>query len=290
MQITDILGQIGGIQSVARELGVSEAQAASGVGALLPALLGGFKKQAQSQPTGLDGLVGMLGGLGGGGLLDDVLGPQPTPVNRGNDVLGQIFGSRDVSRTVAQNASARTGLDPSLLKKMLPLLAMLVAGYLAKQGRASAQPQMGGGPGNLGGGGLEQRGRRVGQRTGGHGGRRRPGRAAGSRLDARPGPRRQSAGRHTRHGRKAHARLSRRAAPVAAAAPAAEPRGPAAAGRGRRALSPCAGARRSGGPCRGFRRFSCCTTGVSHCGWYRGRPSRSPPPGTRARGRGARGR
>ena len=152
MQITDILGQIGGIQSVARELGVSEAQAASGVGALLPALLGGFKKQAQSQPTGLDGLVGMLGGLGGGGLLDDVLGPQPTPVNRGNDVLGQIFGSRDVSRTVAQNASARTGLDPSLLKKMLPLLAMLVAGYLAKQSRASAQPQMGGGPGNLGGG------------------------------------------------------------------------------------------------------------------------------------------
>ena len=102
MQITDILGQIGGIQSVARELGVSEAQAASGVGALLPALLGGFKKQAQSQPTGLDGLVGMLGGLGGGGLLDDVLGPQPTPVNRGNDVLGQIFGSRDVSRTVCR--------------------------------------------------------------------------------------------------------------------------------------------------------------------------------------------
>jgi hypothetical protein len=73
-------------------------------------------------------------------------------VNRGNDVLGQIFGSRDVSRTVAQNAAARTGLDPSLLKKMLPLLAMLVAGYMAKQSRASAQPQMGGGLGNVGGG------------------------------------------------------------------------------------------------------------------------------------------
>ena len=152
MQMTDILGQIGGIQSVARELGVSEDQAASGAAALLPALLGGFKKQAQTQPTGLEGLVGMLGGLGGGGLLDDVLGQQPTSVNRGNDVLGQIFGSKDVSRTVAQNAATRTGLDPSLVKKMLPMLAMLVAGYMAKQSRATASPQTGGGLGNMGGG------------------------------------------------------------------------------------------------------------------------------------------
>jgi len=152
MQMTDILGQIGGIQSVARELGVSEDQAASGAAALLPALLGGFKKQAQAQPTGLDGLAGMLGGLGGGGLLDDVLGPQPTSVNRGNDVLGQIFGSKDVSRTVAQTAATRTGLDPSLVKKMLPMLAMLVAGYMAKQSRATASPQASGGLGNMGGG------------------------------------------------------------------------------------------------------------------------------------------
>ena len=145
MQITDILAQMGGLQSMARELGVSESQAASGAAALLPAILGGFKKQAQAQPAGLEGLVGLLGELGGGGLLDEVLAPQPTNVSPGNDVLGQIFGSKDVSRTVAQNAAAQTGLDPTLLKKMLPMLAMLVAGYMAKQGRASAAPQAGGG-------------------------------------------------------------------------------------------------------------------------------------------------
>jgi len=145
MQLTDILNQMGGIQTVARELGVSDAQAATGAAALLPAILGGFKRQTQAQPTGLEGLAGMLGGLGGGGLLDDVLSPQPTNVSRGDDVLGQIFGSRDVSRTVAQNASTQTGLDPLLLKKMLPMLAMLVAGYMAKQGHSSAAPQAGGG-------------------------------------------------------------------------------------------------------------------------------------------------
>jgi hypothetical protein len=157
MQLTDILAQMGGIQSMARELGVSESQATAGAAALLPALLGGFKKQAR--PSGLEGLAGMLGQLGGGGLLDDVLSPQPTNVARGNDVLGQIFGSPDVSRTVASRASSQTGLDPALLKKMLPMLAMLVAGFMARQGGAgAATPSAGAGGmgGDLGGllGGL----------------------------------------------------------------------------------------------------------------------------------------
>ena len=154
MQTDDILAQMGGIGAMARELGVSESQAASGAAALLPAILGGFKKQAQVQPSGLDGLGGLLGQLGGGDLLDDVLAPRPTNVNRGNDVLGQIFGSKDVSRAVAQNASSSSGLDLSTLKKMLPMLAMLVAGFMAKQGGGAAQQagQAGGGLGGLLGG------------------------------------------------------------------------------------------------------------------------------------------
>jgi hypothetical protein len=162
MQITDILGQTGGLQSIARELGINESQATAAAAALAPAILGGFKKQAQGQPDGLEGLGGLLGRLGGGGLLDNVLAAQPTDVRRGNDVLGQIFGTKEVSRTVAQNAASQTGLDPSMLKKMLPMLAMLVAGYMARQGSTAAAPS-GGGLGNVlgsllggrsGGGGL----------------------------------------------------------------------------------------------------------------------------------------
>lgn len=156
MQITDALAQMGGLQSMARELGISETQAASGADALLPAILGGFKKQAQAPSTGVEGLGGLLGQLGGGGLLDNVLAPQPTDVSRGNDVLGQIFGSKDVSRTVAQNAAAQSGLDAGLLRKMLPMLAMLVTGYMARQGGGSAAPaapvSTGGGLGDLLGG------------------------------------------------------------------------------------------------------------------------------------------
>jgi hypothetical protein len=149
----DVLSQMGGLQSMARDLGISEPQAAAGAEALLPAILGGFKKQAQAQPSGLDGLGGLLGQLGGGGLLDNVLGSEPTDATRGDDVLGQIFGSRDVSRTVAQDAAGRSGLDPSLLKKMLPILAMMVAGYMAKQqGGAPAGTGPAGGLGGLLGG------------------------------------------------------------------------------------------------------------------------------------------
>ena len=155
MQITDILTRVGGLQSMARELGISETQAATAAEALAPAVLGGFSKQAQATPAGAEGLAGMLGRLGGGALLDNVVSAEPTDVNRGNEVLGQIFGSKDVSRTVAQSASAKTGLDPSLLKKMLPMLAMVVAGYMAKQRNADApQASTGGGFGDILGGML----------------------------------------------------------------------------------------------------------------------------------------
>ena len=165
MQITDILAQSGGLEAMARELGISETDAARGAAALAPAVLGGFKKQAQAQPSGLEGLGGLLTQLGGSSLLENVLGPQPTDVNRGDEVLGQIFGSRDVSRTVAQDASTKSGLDPGLLKRMLPMLAMMVAGYMSTQSRGStaAPTNSGGGLGGLlggllGGGGSGQPG------------------------------------------------------------------------------------------------------------------------------------
>jgi hypothetical protein len=133
MQLDDLLTQSGGIGSIARELGISEQQARAGAAALLPAILGGFGKQAQARPAGIGGLGDLLGQLGGGSLLDDVQSPQPTDVGRGNNVLGQIFGSKDVSRTVAQHAAAQSGLEPSLLRKMLPMLAMLAVGYMARR-------------------------------------------------------------------------------------------------------------------------------------------------------------
>ena len=81
----------------------------------------------------------MVEGMGGGGLLDSVLGAGPSNVAASKDVLGGIFGSKDNSRAVAADASAKSDVPTDLLKKMLPLVAMLVAGYMAKQGDAARQ-------------------------------------------------------------------------------------------------------------------------------------------------------
>lgn len=149
---TDILAQAGGIRAVAQQLGISEAEAAKGAAALLPAILGGFQNQAQANPAGAAGLGGLVNQMGGPDLLDNVVGPEPTRVESGNNILGTIFGSKDVSRTVAQDAAAKSGVSPELLKKMLPILAMLVTGYLAKQGGAGGAA--GGGLGGVLGGVL----------------------------------------------------------------------------------------------------------------------------------------
>jgi hypothetical protein len=151
MQLLDLLKQSGGIEAIGRELGLPESQAASGAAALLPSILAGMQKSEVGNSLG-----GLLGSLGGSGLLDQVLSSQPTDSTPGNQLLGRIFGSKDDSRAVAQQAAGATGVDASVLKRMLPLLTMLVAGYLAQQG--GAKGGLGGLLGNLsgtiGGGGL----------------------------------------------------------------------------------------------------------------------------------------
>ena len=63
-------------------------------------------------------------------------------VNDGNAILGHILGSRDVSRAVATNAASATGIGPDVLKRMLPVVATLAMGALAKQ--AASQPAQAG--------------------------------------------------------------------------------------------------------------------------------------------------
>jgi hypothetical protein len=152
MDIMNALQDEGGVTAIARELGVDERTAHSGISALLPAVVGGMQNQAGAHPQGLSGLADILGRLGGGGLLDQVTAPAQTDPSAGNDVLGQIFGSKDTSRAVATDAAGRTGLSPDLLKQMLPLVAMLAAGYFFKH---SAGGRLGGMLGSvLGGGGA----------------------------------------------------------------------------------------------------------------------------------------
>jgi hypothetical protein len=147
MNIEQMLQNTGAVDAISRELGIDPATAQAGAAALMPQILSGFQNPAApaanaGEPTaagafpglgGLGGLLGTIGGLGGGALLDNVTADEPTQVDKGNEILGQIFGSKDGSREVAAEAAAQSGVEPSLLKKMLPVLAMAAAGYVMKR-------------------------------------------------------------------------------------------------------------------------------------------------------------
>jgi len=141
MDINEILRSQGGIGAIAGQLGIPEAQAEQGAAALLPSILQGMgQRVGEEGESGVGGLGAILDSLGGAGLARNVIGPEPTEVHKGNDILGQIFGSKDVSREVAGQAAQTSGLDPAILKKMLPILAMLVAGHTSSQAGKQGGP------------------------------------------------------------------------------------------------------------------------------------------------------
>ena len=156
MDLMDLLKATGGGESIgqlAGAVGLGSKDTSSVVAALAPALMRGLQKNTTSD----DGLAGLRQALETGGhdrYIDDpsLMGSDDTRSD-GNNILGHIFGSKDVSRNVAAAAAKETGVDASLIKKALPLLASLAMGAMAKKssgGRDLGPSVQSGGLGPLG--------------------------------------------------------------------------------------------------------------------------------------------
>jgi len=139
MNLLDLLDSVGGQQSLgslASNLGLDTSKTNDLVGALAPALMGALKKQTSSQ----DGLDGFKNALQNGRHQEYLSNPDsmssPETIQDGNNILGHILGSKDVSRNVAAQAAESTGIDSSLIKKALPLIASLAMGAMSKSSNA----------------------------------------------------------------------------------------------------------------------------------------------------------
>lgn len=123
----------GVVAELAKQLGVDESQARAAAGQLIPALTRGIKNNA-STDAGLSSLVNALQEGNHHNYLDNLpsLGQEST-VKDGNSILGHIFGSKDVSRNIANYGANQAGLTSSLMKKALPILAPLVLSALSKK-------------------------------------------------------------------------------------------------------------------------------------------------------------
>ena len=130
------------VQQAGASVGLNQDQTLAALSALVPALAGGLTQNTAS-PDGLAGLIGALTGGAHQQYLDNPasLG-QAGAVSEGNGILGHILGSKDVSRQLAAQASASTGISADVLKRLLPIVATLVMGALAKQrsGNTAADP------------------------------------------------------------------------------------------------------------------------------------------------------
>ena len=119
------------VQQLGAQFGLRPEQVSAAMGALLPAVAAGLKRNMTTNQAGLEAA------LASGHHEDYIDQPEalgaPATTADGNAILGHIFGSKDVSRKVAAGAADRTGIDPAVLKQMLPLLASLAMGALAKQ-------------------------------------------------------------------------------------------------------------------------------------------------------------
>ena len=143
MNILDaVLGAQGGNApaQLGRQFGLNDTQVSSALSALVPALAAGFQ-QNMSSPTGMEGLLSALGGGRHQHYLDDPTALEnPRTTADGNGILGHVFGSKDVSREVADRAAAQTGIGSGVLKQMLPVVAAMAMGAMSKQMAASPAP------------------------------------------------------------------------------------------------------------------------------------------------------
>jgi hypothetical protein len=144
------------MQNMAKQFGLSQDQVQSAIEALMPAFSVGLKRNA-ADPMGMGAFLQALGTGNHANYFDNVQKAfNPAGVADGNNILGHLFGSKEVSRAVAAQASAATGIGAEILKQMLPSLATMMMGGLAKQTAGQMQAAAGMGGGNVFGQVIEE--------------------------------------------------------------------------------------------------------------------------------------
>ena len=157
-QMQKAQGQSSLAEQMASQFGVQQDQAQKAIEALMPAFAQGFRRNVSSP----QGFAEMMQALASGNHSRYMQNPMeafsPNGMADGNAILGHLFGNKEVSRAVAKQAEAASGLSQTILKQMLPALAPMLMGGLFQQmmGGQQAQAQTANAFGGSGGGILGQ--------------------------------------------------------------------------------------------------------------------------------------
>jgi hypothetical protein len=136
-----------GLDAMARQFGLSQAQAQRAMEALMPAFALGLQRAA-TDPQAFTNLMNLFGAVqppsssqGGG-----------RAAASGDAALGQLFGSPELTRRIAEQAAHWSGVGAQVLQQMMPIFAAALVGALSKYSEimraeaARAQPSPAGAP------------------------------------------------------------------------------------------------------------------------------------------------
>ena len=140
-QMQQAQGQSSLAEQMAGQFGVQQEQAQKAIEALMPAFAQGFRRNVNSP----QGFAELMQALATGNHTRYMQNPMEAFSSNGmadgNAILGHLFGNKEVSRAVAKQAEAASGLSQTILKQMLPALAPILMGGLFQQMMGGQQNQ-----------------------------------------------------------------------------------------------------------------------------------------------------
>jgi hypothetical protein len=133
------------LDNLATQFGLTTEEADAAVKAIVPALSAGFLNQA-SEPHAFGSFIGALGeGQHLAAFTDPAAAQATATAQKGGDILSQILASHNAREEIALRASSATGISQDTLAKMLPVVASMIFGGLAR----SMDRDLAGSSGNL---------------------------------------------------------------------------------------------------------------------------------------------
>ena len=123
--------------NLARAYGMSPEQMRAATAALTPAFMQGFQRQAQGDDGARRFADLFQTDAYARAFEAQAAALDPSTRGAGEDALGAIFGSKDVSRAVAAQAAAASGVQAQIIRQVLPVLASILMGGFIKAAQGS---------------------------------------------------------------------------------------------------------------------------------------------------------
>jgi hypothetical protein len=120
------------IGNLAQQYGISPEQVQSAMQALIPALSTGLQNKA-TDPGALGSIISAVTDSSHHASFSNPdAAPDANAVQKGQNVLGDLFGSSNITNQIAQEASKVTGVQPEVIVQLFPAIASLAMGGMAQ--------------------------------------------------------------------------------------------------------------------------------------------------------------